>query len=68
MSSFKALPAEATLYELCVRRRDWKFYKKIGPAREYKPTRADAEIIRYFNEEYVRVSYSAATYDTNCHA
>ncbi|KAI8710402.1 hypothetical protein NCS52_01576800 [Fusarium sp. LHS14.1] len=52
MSSFKALPAAATLHELCAKRRDWEFCKAIGPVREYKPAKEDAEVIGYFRKEY----------------
>ncbi|KAJ4193051.1 hypothetical protein NW759_016611 [Fusarium solani] len=52
MSSFKALPAAATLHELCARRRNWEFYKEIGPVREYNLAKADAEILGYFHKEY----------------
>jgi hypothetical protein len=68
MSSFKALPAAATLHELCARRRNWEFYKEIGPVREYNLAKADAEILGYFHKEYVRVSSAAATSITDCHA
>ncbi|KAI8710659.1 hypothetical protein NCS52_01546700 [Fusarium sp. LHS14.1] len=52
MSSFKALPAAATLHELCAKRRNCEFYKTIGPVREYKPAKEDAEVIGYFRKEY----------------
>ncbi|RSL58343.1 hypothetical protein CEP53_006173 [Fusarium sp. AF-6] len=52
MSSFKVLPAAATLHELCARRRDWVFHKEIGPVREYQLAKADAELLGHFHKEY----------------